>query len=687
MYIKKALFFSIIVSSVFSLALYSAEPPNPMKLKSSWWEYFGVDGEVYEQHAAEIKEELQKILSGLEKEQVDQASVLIKRLNSNIEVYSLAKQENIEKPVPKPFLDSYSLQQQIDVAKQIVCQRSVLESEKKEEKFLTNRISKLSNHLDKIIVSYQEMQDNTCQKLMQGLEILNTRFTIAINKEKLRIVRSKIETLIERLDQSEEELAFARNHIDFMGIDISEIKTGLAEAKQELEKARQETLQTALKAQPAYDNSLTEKLKNSIQQLKEYKTSIKELSAELAVLMQESKLKIAGPFENGEELDKQFAACSNKLSNISNQKSEWDKKNEDELHRFKAVIEEDPTPDNEIEDLQTRRSKLVQENRLLLQQIDGRVFTAGAIIDLYGQISHAHKSALSRWWSNAVDSVSNCCEEIISWYNQTLFKIGEQPITFKHIVKALLVLLGAYIISYVFRKILAKAFKKKTTVSHGFIYSINRLIHYVILSIGLIIAMSSMGLDFYRIYIVLGALSVGIGFGLQSLVNNFVSGLIILFTRNIKVGDYIELASGQWGNVLAIHVQNTIIRTCDGLDIVIPNSSLVTEKYTNWTRRDPYKRLHIPFCAAFGTDKLKVKEAAIKAALNVPAAIGQAQGVADPQCWLVGFGKNGLMFELVVWTNVFRSEGHGSAASSFYWELESALTDCDFHKGSVDKKL
>ncbi len=688
MFIKRLLISLVLLSSVFCSPLLSAqdkkgtavqvELPNPMNLKTNWWDYFIVEGKNYKKHAEAIKEELEKILEGLESEQKDQAAVLIKRLSGNMEAYAEVRQEKGEKPAPKPFLDSYSLQQQIDVAKQVSYERSLLDSEKKEAKFLSNRLSKLSNHLDKLIVSYQEMKENNFQKLIQGLEILNTRFTVAINKEKLRVTREKIDITGDQLDNSEEELNYARKHIDYGDINIAEIESELSSAKQELEKTRHESLQHELKALPVTDNSLSGKLKGSLQQLKEHKTSVKELAAELAVLMQQIKLGIGSPPEDIEQLEKDYESWSSKLANIKDQKSEWEKKNEEELNRFKSVAEEEPSPDNEIENLQAERIKLIQENRLLLQQVGGKIFTTGVVLEQFGQIIQSQKSPLSRWWSGTLDSIENCCTGIIAWYNQTLFKIGEQPITVKNIVKALLVLIFTYFVSYFVRQLLSNAFRKKTNVSHGFIYSINRLIHYVILTIGLVIAMTSIGLDFDRIFIVVGALSVGIGFGLQSIVNNFVCGLIILFTRNIKVGDYIEMNDGHWGSVSAIHVQNTIIRTWDGTDIVIPNSTLVSERYTNWTRRDPYKRFHIPFCVAFGTDKEKIEEAAIKAALNVPATVGKAQGVNDPQCWLVDFGENGLMFELVVWTNVFRSGNHGSVKGSFYWELESAITECGF---------
>ncbi len=685
MSIKKILFSIILLSGLFCSSLHcqesspqsktEAELPNPMKLNTNWWEYFDVKGEEYKNRTVKLKEELDGILAGLENEQKDQAVILIKRLSDNMDAYALAKQEAVEEPSPRPFLDSYTLQQQIEVAKQIALHRSQLNSEKQEAGFLKNRLSKLSRHLDSLVISYREMKDDTFQKMLQGLEILNTRFTIAINKERLGIVNDKVKILTGQLNRSINELEYARNNIDFDAIDLPEMENQLAEAKEQLEQARQNSLQTELKAQPITEDTVVGRLKNSLQLLREYNSSIKELMAELAVLMQQVKVGIGTPERDLTEMEKDYSDWTKQVSGIYSRIDDWEMKIEEESARYRGVVEDEPTMDSEIEQLQSERAKVLQENRLLLQQADSKAFTVGVILEQFGQIVHSQRSPLSRWWQGTVESIIHCCYEIIAWYNLPLFKIGEQPITVKNIVKAIIVLILTYFFSYFMRKFLSNAFRKKSNVSHGFVYSINRLVHYVILVIGLVIAMTVMGLDFDRMFIVLGALSVGIGFGLQSIVNNFVCGLIILSTRNIKVGDYIEMSDGQWGSVSAIHVQNTIIRTWDGTDIVLPNSTLVSERYINWTRLDPYKRFHIPFCVPFGTDKEKIEEAAIKAALNVPATVGKEQGVHDPQCWLVNFAENGLQFELVVWTNVFRGGNHGSVKGSYYWELESAIKE------------
>jgi len=681
---------AIISVSSFTFAEGDAKPsqeavvaqPDPLHLKSSWWDYFNVTGEAYAKRAEDYRNFLVDLQSGLEGEQKESAAVMVRRLISHIEALPALRNNHVEQPSPKPFFDKYTLNQQIELAKHVASIRSGLANEKKEEKFLSNRNRKLADHLDKLIISYRDAEEETFQKFMMGLDILNTRFTYAINEEKLRVVREKKELLENTLKRSQEELKFAQNHSDLSGISIQEVESDLAEMKAKLEMARNNSLIAELKALPVYDNSLQGKLEGSLRQLEEYNLSIKELIAELAVLFQEAKLLIgqvnADQYEGtNEELKSAFTTMSTQLNAIQTQAKQWDQRVDEEFTRFDQIADSDQDLSKEIEKLAQQRAQKIQENRVLLSQIDERIFTTGYVLGQLDQYIVSKQPAMARLFNQSVESVSDCCSRVFSWYDQTLFRLGDQPITIRNLINGLLVLAAAYFISLGLRKLLAKGFKKRH-LSHGFIYSINRLIHYTVMSLGIIIALTSIGLDFDRIYLVIGALGVGIGFGLQGIVNNFFSGLIILFTRNFKVGDIVDLETGGCGSVIAINVQNTIIRSFDGIDIVVPNSTLITSKFTNWTRKDPFKRFRIRFCVQFGTDKEKLRQVISECAKQVPATIGEPQGVPNPDCWMTEIGDNGLVFDLVVWANMFKSGEHGSIGTSYVWAVEGALRENGF---------
>ncbi len=190
----------------------------------------------------------------------------------------------------------------------------------------------------------------------------------------------------------------------------------------------------------------------------------------------------------------------------------------------------------------------------------------------------------------------------------------------------------------------------------------------------LFIALSSIGLDFSNLALVAGALSVGIGFGLQSIVNNFVSGLIILFEHTLRVGDYIELDTGLTGTVKSINVRSTLINTNDNIDIVVPNSEFVTTRLTNWTLGERILRVRIPFGVAYGSDKDTVKKAALEAAAEVQYTLTHMKG-REPDVWLVEYGDNSLNFLLLVWVNRQGARRPTRTRAAYLWALETKLAE------------
>lgn len=169
----------------------------------------------------------------------------------------------------------------------------------------------------------------------------------------------------------------------------------------------------------------------------------------------------------------------------------------------------------------------------------------------------------------------------------------------------------------------------------------------IIIAIGLVLALQGVGINLSSLAVAAGAIGIGIGLGLQQAMNNFFAGLILLFERSVKVGDFIELENGLQGTVREINMRSTVLTTNDNLDVVVPNSLLTNGLLTNWTMNEASRRIHVPFGVAYGTNKDKVRQAALEAAARV-ADETHATGKRQPQVWLVGFGDSSLNFELVV---------------------------------------
>src|SRR5207245_4078905 len=179
-------------------------------------------------------------------------------------------------------------------------------------------------------------------------------------------------------------------------------------------------------------------------------------------------------------------------------------------------------------------------------------------------------------------------------------------------------------------------------------YEISSLLHYAVLFLGFLLAVGALGVDLNKFTVLAGAFGVGLGFGLQGVVNNCVSGLIVLVERPIHVGDAIQM-SDLAGEVRRIGIRATTVRTWEGAEVIVPNASLVSEKLTNWTYSDRLRRMDLPVGVAYGSAPEKVLELLLAVAHAHPGVLAQPV----PEALFMGFGESALYFELRAWTGRF----------------------------------
>ena len=197
----------------------------------------------------------------------------------------------------------------------------------------------------------------------------------------------------------------------------------------------------------------------------------------------------------------------------------------------------------------------------------------------------------------AYDELSEAIKDLLSLG----FTLGGHRISLGLVVTSAGILYGSFLVSSIVQKLLMDQVLEKRRVEAGVRVSIARLVHYVLISVGFAMALLALGFEFTKLTIILSALGVGIGFGLQGIVNNFVSGLILLFERPVRVGDYIEL-DGKWAEIKNIGLRATTVQTFDQADVIIPNGDLVSNQVINWTLSNRRVRLIIPVGVAYGSD-------------------------------------------------------------------------------------
>ncbi len=293
-------------------------------------------------------------------------------------------------------------------------------------------------------------------------------------------------------------------------------------------------------------------------------------------------------------------------------------------------------------------------------------------------------------------------QAVLGLLQRPLFSVGATPVTLMSLALAVGLVMGIWWLASALERLLMRTAQHGAGAQDGDpahlarLHMISRLARYVVWVLGTIVVLNYVGLDLGSVALVGGAVAFGLGFGLQNVFSNFISGIIILLEGGLRVGDYVDLESGVRGHVREIAMRYTRVTTNDAIDVLVPNSEFINGRVINWTFDASFRRIRVPFGVAYGTPKERVREAAI-------AAARQVEGVRDvpgqePTAWLVGFGDNSVNYELVVWAERRLTTSPGSTHARLMWALDDELNargieipfpqrDLHVKGGSLDVRL
>lgn len=228
--------------------------------------------------------------------------------------------------------------------------------------------------------------------------------------------------------------------------------------------------------------------------------------------------------------------------------------------------------------------------------------------------------------------------------NFTLFHINEKPVTVFNVVIFILVISAFVFLAVAIRKTLNKRILKRFKIDPGTSYTLSRITQYAIISIGALISFQIVGIDLSGLAVIFGLLSVGIGFGLQNVTANFISGLIILFERPISVGDRVTVSNIE-GDVTEINIRATKVRTVNNISIIVPNSEFVSKDVINYSHGDSTYRLDINVGVSYGSDLDKVLSAMKEVADENPDVLKHPKA----EVHLIEFGDSSWNMQLRAW--------------------------------------
>ncbi|MBB34561.1 MAG: mechanosensitive ion channel protein MscS [Hirschia sp.] len=274
-------------------------------------------------------------------------------------------------------------------------------------------------------------------------------------------------------------------------------------------------------------------------------------------------------------------------------------------------------------------------------------------------------------WTIAALYILRWLDPVVNSLRETSFPIAGQEVSVLKILTSIIIAVIALWIGRFAGDAAQSRLKTAKTLNPSIAGLLGQILKVGFMTIAILIAIQTLGIPLTALAVFTGALGVGIGFGLQAIFSNFISGIIILFEKSIKVGDFIELQSGVTGSVREINIRSTLVTTNDNVDILVPNEEFIKSQVINWTHRETLRRMKIPFGVAYGTKKELVRDCILEAVKNVKWTWDRPG--REPQVWLVGFGDSSLNFELVVWITEDAVARPSKVIADYNWEILGAL--------------
>jgi len=289
-----------------------------------------------------------------------------------------------------------------------------------------------------------------------------------------------------------------------------------------------------------------------------------------------------------------------------------------------------------------------------------------------------------------LNSIKDTYFNLKEFLSISLFKLSGTEITLWTVIYFVLLLFLLFYITAKLKKWIVYKVLEKSKIELGVRIAFGTIVRYFILAFGFIIILQTVGINLNSVTVLAGALGVGIGFGLQNITNNFVSGIIILLERPIKVGDRVEVGK-VFGNVVNISMRSTTIVTNDNIAIIVPNSEFISSQVVNWSFTDRNVRMNVPVGVSYNEDPEKVKKILLEVAANEPAVLK----FPEPDVIFDSFGDSSLNFDLRVWSQQLSNKPR-ILKSQLYFEIfrrfkeegiEIPFPQRDLHIKNTDFKI
>jgi small-conductance mechanosensitive channel len=415
---------------------------------------------------------------------------------------------------------------------------------------------------------------------------------------------------------------------------------------------------------------------------KAFKIEIKALQTQIKKRhIRSERYKLLGQLQQMTELNTQAAALRDKMTLLYRRELEI------LFLRFSSDLQ---IKENKVFSLHKQMLDIVK-NRLngsdrLKEQLDQLLKTMekkqlGTVAAIKGMDAQSIQYNIKEFWELA---------------NEPLFYINKTPISVAKLLFALLIFTIGLLLGGLFRSNIKKLSLRNRALTSSTRTMIANIGYYLIIIVTFFVIIQVLGINLTSLALVAGALSVGIGFGLQNVISNFVSGIILMVERSIKIGDYIQLDDKLRGHVVDIKMRSITINTNANIDIIVPNQDLIQNRVINWTMNDKIRRFEIPFGVAYGTDAQRVIDIVEDAVKKSGFKDIHTEPERHTQVIMTGMGNSSVDFKLFVWIRGVTIFYPQRTASRFLIVIYNALYEAgieipfpqqDLHIRSIDTEL
>ncbi len=665
--------------------------PDPMNMTTSWWTFFeGKKVGELRQSVISFLDQLEEELQLLPEEMQKKEMARISHISANLFAYVALKEKQVTKKAPKLELqETYNIAELLAIIHRERELDSELISVREDIRDQDVQYRDLTKKVNNQFVAYLETPERSSARFQSALQVITLQTEQALINERLRLLKANQAILdteffeiqeaknvaISRLTFTEEEQLALDERISNTTVRLQEANTKLLREQSQLLLLPDETVEDQAVARLRNQRVAKEKINVAIL---ETRLDMYENERDILLLLsQEESVDV-------ERIQKNYSERQRMLQDITLKAKDWFNQNEVERGSTNALLADIEmrggiNENNFLAGIANDRLTLIQETSVLLQKLQTEIADSQFMGRILENQLLQYQGILLNTINRTKSSLSYAWRNVKQLIRMPLFTVGETPITALSFAQFLLIVLVCWWIAFWLQRVFNRMGNKRGDDKLPAYYLAGRLTYYAIILFGFLYGLTAVGIDFTNFALVAGALAIGLGFGLQSIVNNFVSGLILLFERSIKVGDFIELYDQKngkvlWGEVKEINVRATIISDNDNVDIVIPNSEFINTKMLNWTLKEPQRRMRYPFRVAYGTDKELVREAVLEQAEALPHTLKGIPG-RNPAVWLVDFKDHYYEFELVVWLTARAVKRPNGIRAAYMWAIDTALRE------------